>query len=156
MTPPPAERTQDPPPAAPRGRRTAAPLLERIFWYGVAAIVTLSLNPALFTLFHKVLGWVEYLALAASLTLVGILQFIWSYYVGFRTEDHWTASARRQGATLVGALLLSYVLGLLLLPVFPQWQKSVLVAVQVFIAGVKFVVYHYWVYPDREAARRTE
>lgn len=156
MTPPSAESARDTPPAAPRGRRKAAPLIERIFWYGVAAVVTLSLNPALFTLFHKVLGWAEYLALAASLTLVGILQFIWSYFVGFRTQDHWTTSARRQGATLVGALLLSYVLGLIFLPVFPQFQKSVLVAVQVFVAGVKFVVYHYWVYPDREAAPRTK
>ncbi len=48
----------------------------RIFWYGVAGVVTLSLNPALFTLFHNVLGWVEYGALGASLTLVGILQFL--------------------------------------------------------------------------------
>ncbi len=140
---------------APAGS-AATPLPLRIFWYGVAGVVTLSLNPALFTLFHNVLGWVEYGALGASLTLVGILQFLWSYFVGFRTQDHWTTSARRQGVTLVGALLLSYVLGLIFLPVFPQFHKSVLVAVQVFVAGVKFVVYHYWVYPDRAAARPTE
>ena len=48
------------------------------------------------------------------------------------------------------------MLGLIFLPVFPQFHKSVLVAVQVFVAGVKFVVYHYWVYPDRAAARPTE
>lgn len=152
----PADRRPDvltePAPAGP----AATPLLLRIFWYGVAGVVTLALNPALFTLFHNVFGWVQYLALGASLTLVGVLQFVWSYHVGFRTQDHWTTSARRQGATLLAAFLLSYALGLLLLPLFPLFEKTVLVAVQVFVAGVKFVVYHYWVYPDRTAASRAE
>ena len=146
------EAPAEPVPAGP----AATPLLMRIFWYGVAGVVTLSLNPALFTLFHEVFGWVEFVALGVSLALVAVLQFIWSYFVGFRTQDHWTVSARRQGLTLAAAFLLSYVLGLMLLPVFPRFQKSVLVAVQIFVAAVKFVVYHYWVYPDRAATPRVE
>ena len=89
----PANRTPDAP--------VATPLLMRIFWYGVAGVVTIALNPALFALFHDVLGWVNWVAYAVSLTLINVLQFLWSYFVGFRTRDRWTTSARRQGTALL-------------------------------------------------------
>jgi putative flippase GtrA len=144
----------DPDPSAPSQtvglqRKKAASLWERIFWYGVAGVVTIALNPALYTLFNDVFGWVNWVAYALSLGLVNILQFIWSYHVGFRTTDHWTTSAKRQGVTLVGSNLLNYFMVIGLQAVFPQWEKIIIVAVQVFIAGVKFIVYHYWVYPER-------
>ena len=39
---------------------------------------------------------------------------------------------------------------------FPAFEKAVIVGVQVVIAVVKFVVYHYWVYPDRPAPAAAE
>ena len=154
MTPPPVDPVPaDPSPAAGAPRK-AASFWKRILWYGVAAIVTVPLNPALFALFHDVLGWVNWIAYAFSLALVNVLQFIWSYNIGFRTSEHWTTSAKRQGATLVGTNLLNYLIVIALQAVFPQWQKLIIVAVQVFIAGVKFIVYHYWVYPDRPDSPR--
>ena len=153
---PPADRSPDAPAEPASAKPAATPLLMRIFWYGVAGVVTLSLNPALFTLFHDVFGWVYYAASAASIGLVSVLQFVWSYFVGFRTHEHWTVSARRQGATLAVAGALNYALVVALQAAFPAWQKVVMVAVQVFVAGGKFVVYHYWVYPHRPAAASAE
>ena len=121
------------------------PLLMRIFWYGVAGVVTIALNSALFAYFHDVRGWANYQAYAMSLGLLNLLKFPWSYFVGFRTREHWTVSARRQ----VAVLLVNYVLVIALQEFFPAFEKAVIVAVQVVIAVVKFVVYHYWVYPDR-------
>ncbi|MCE9609050.1 MAG: hypothetical protein K8R23_02365 [Chthoniobacter sp.] len=127
----------------------AAPLHMRIIWYGVAAVVTIPLNPALFALFHDVLGWVNYAAYAVSLTLVNVLQFLWSFFIGFRTHESWTTSARRQGVALVVFNLLNYALVIVLQAVFPMFEKAIIVGVQVAVAIVKFVVYHYWVYPER-------
>ena len=148
---PPADRSPDAPAAPPPAGPAATPLLMRIFWYGVAGVVTIALNPALFRLFHHTLGWNNYAAYAVSLTLVNVLQFIWSYFVGFRTSERWTVAARRQGTVFVGANVLNYGLVVALQAVFPAWKEAVIVAVQVVIAAVKFVVYHYWVYPDRPA-----
>ena len=151
MTPPPADSVPSAPSPTTGAPRKAASLFERIFWYGVAGVVTIALNPALFTLFNDVFGWANWIAYALSLGLVNVLQFIWSYHVGFRTTDHWTTSAKRQGVTLVGSNLLNYVMVIALQAAFPQLEKLIIVAVQVFIAGVKFIVYHYWVYPERPA-----
>ena len=147
----PADRSPDAPAEPAPAGPAATPLLMRIFWYGVAGVVTIALNPALFRLFHHTLGWSNYAAYAVSLTLVNVLQFIWSYFVGFRTSERWTVAARRQGTVFVGANVLNYGLVVALQAVFPAWKEAVIVAVQVVIAAVKFVVYHYWVYPDRPA-----
>ena len=145
----PADRSPDAPAEPAPAGPAATPLLMRIFWYGVAGVVTIALNPALFRLLNDGLGWANYVAYAVSLTLVNVLQFIWSYFVGFRTRDRWTTAARRQGTTLVVANLVNYGLVVALQSVFPKFEEVVIVAVQVVIAGLKFVVYHYWVYPDR-------
>ena len=148
---PPADRRPDTPAEPASAGPAATPLFMRIFWYGVAGVVTIALNPALFRLFNRTLGWNNYTAYAVSLTLVNVLQFIWSYFVGFRTSERWTVSARRQGAVLVAANVLNYGLVVALQAVVPAWKEAVIVAVQVVIAAVKFAVYHYWVYPDRPA-----
>ena len=119
-------------------------------------MVTIALNPALFALFHDVLGWVNWLAYAVSLTLINVLQFLWSYFVGFRTRDRWTTSARRQGTTLLIFNALNYALVVALQAVVPAYEKAVIVGVQVVIAVVKFVVYHSWVYPDRPVPAAAE
>ena len=147
----PADRSPDAPAAPASAGPAATPLRMRIFWYGLAGVVTIALNPALFALFHDVLGWVNWVAYAVSLTLINVLQFLWSYFIGFRTRDRWTTSARRQGTALVIFNLLNYALVVTLQAVFPAFEKAVIVGVQVVIAVVKFVVYHYWVYPDRPA-----
>jgi hypothetical protein len=126
-------------------------LFMRVFWFGVGGGVSICLNPALFTLFHDVLHWSNYFAYALSLTLVNVLQFLWNYFVGFRTNDHWTTSAKKQGVTLALANGLNYVLVILLQGIFPNAEKLVIVAVQILMAIFKFFAYHYWVYPRSSA-----
>ncbi len=128
------------------------PLHLRLFWYGVAGVVTIALNSALYAYFHDGRGWANYQAYAMSLGLLNLLQFPWSYFVGFRTREHWTVSARRQCLVLV----VNYGLVVALQEFFPAFEKTIIVGVQVVIAVVKFVVYHYWVYPDRPATAAAE
>lgn len=127
----------------------AVPFLKRVFWFGVGGGVSVVLNPLLFGLFNDKFGWSNYLAYALSLGLVNVLQFLWNYFVGFKTTDHWTTSAVKQGVTLGVSNALNYVMVIALQAVFPMWEKLVIVAVTIFIAAFKFVVYHYWVYPHR-------
>lgn len=119
----------------------------RLFWFCLAAIVSVPLNPALFYFFQKTFELSDWLAYAFSLSLVSLIQFIWSYNIGFKSNDHWTTSAVRQGAAMAAASAINYLLVLALLPLFPSWKTIVIVTVQVAVAGMKFLVYHFWVYP---------
>jgi putative flippase GtrA len=130
-------------------QKSIASVRERAFWFAVAGVVTVTLNAGLFTLFNDVLGWANWVAYALSLGILNVLQFVWSYHVGFRTNDHWTSSAKRQGVTLVVSNMVNYVLVVGLQALFPHLEKVIIVGVQVFVAGVKFLTYHHWVYPSR-------
>lgn len=121
----------------------------RAFWFGVAGVVTICLNPALFALFHEVFQWSNYVAYGLSLAIVNVLQFFWNYFVGFRSRESIGTSAKRQLVTFSIANVLNYALVVALQAVLPRWKLQIIVAVQVFVAGLKFLAYHFWVYPDR-------
>ncbi len=127
----------------------SVPFFKRVFWFGVGGAASIYLNTFFFGLFHDRLGWSNYSAYALSLTLINVLQFLWNYFVGFRTTDHWTVSAVKQGVTLGVSNALNYAMVIALQAIFPNYKKLVIAVVQVFIAGFKFFVYHYWVYPHR-------
>ena len=126
-------------------------LLARFLLYGGAGLWSMLVNPALFALFHEVLGWNNYAAYALSLSLLNVLQFLWNYYIGFRPTEHWTTSARRQLVILCVANALNYALVVTLQAVFVDWKKLVILAVQGAVALAKFIVYHFWVYPFDES-----
>ena len=121
--------------------------LMRIFWFGVGGVLSILFNAGLFRLLTAELGWNRYLAYGVSLAAVNVLLFVWNYFVGFRTSAHWTVAARRQVVCIGSANLLNYALVMVLQGVFPRWPEAVIAAVQILIAGFKFVLYHYWVYP---------
>ena len=123
-------------------------ILVRAYWYVIAGVVTLCLNPALFALFHQVFDWSHYVAYGLSLAIVNLLQFFWNYFVGFRSREPMSKSATRQTITFVVANALNYALVVALQAALPQWKLQIIVVVQVFVAGIKFVAYHLWVYPE--------
>jgi putative flippase GtrA len=124
-------------------------LLARAWWYALAGVVTIVVNPALFALFHEVFGWHNYVAYALSLALVNVLHLLWNYYVGFRPSESLGTSARRQVMVYAGSNGLNYVLVVGLQSIFPQWNVQIIVVVQTLLAGSKFLAYHYWVYPHQ-------
>ena len=72
----------------------------------------------------------------------------------FGRRRHWTVAARRQAVCIGSSNLLNYALVMLLQGVFPHWPAAVIATVQILIAGFKFVIYHYWVYPAPARSRR--
>lgn len=134
----------------PLEQKAAKPrVLIRAFWFAVAGIVTICLNPALFMLFHDVLAWNHYVAYGLSLTIVNVLQFFWNYFIGFKSQQSIGNSAKRQLVTFGVANVVNYVLVVALQAMLPQWKLYIIVLVQVAVAGLKFIAYHYWVYPER-------
>ena len=128
-------------------------LLKRVFWFGVGGVASVALNAGLFHLLHTHFAWIRFAAYATSLLTINLLQFVWNYFVGFTSTEHWTVSARRQFTTLVAANGLNYGLVMLFQGVFPRWPEAVIAVVQVFISGFKFLLYHYWVYPAKSASQ---
>ncbi len=140
----------------------------RLFWFVVGAVLSLWINAGLFGLFNSTFGWNRYVAYALSLTIVNVILFLWNYVVGFKTDRHWTDAAWRQVVCLGLANGLNYGLVMVLQGMFPRWPeifvstvaahapqvvralpdwpKTIIAGVQVFIAPFKFVLYHYWVY----------
>jgi putative flippase GtrA len=119
----------------------------RIFWFGIGGVLSIFFNAGLFRLLTAEFRWNRYLAYAVSLAAVNVLLFVWNYFVGFRTSAHWTVAARRQVVCIGSSNLLNYALVMVLQSVFPRWPEAVIAAVQILIAGFKFLLYHYWVYP---------
>jgi len=121
--------------------------ITRIFWFVLGGVLSIFLNANLFRLLSAELHWSRYLAYGISLATVNVLLFVWNYFVGFRTTARWTVAARRQAVCLGSCNLLNYGLVMVLQGVFPRWPAAVIATVQILIAGFKFVIYHYWVYP---------
>ncbi len=122
----------------------------RAFWFFVGGVMSIGINELLFWLFRDKLHWDSRVAYGLSLTIITVLLFLWNYVVGFKTTRHWTDAAWRQIVCQVVAFALNYFLVVLLHGHFPQWEKLVIAAVQIFIAFFKFGLYHYWVYPQRD------
>jgi hypothetical protein len=142
-------------------------VIMRVFWFGVGGVLSILFNAGLFGFLtaglflgrHLLIAGLHinrYLAYGSSLAAVNVLLFVWNYFVGFRTTSHWTVAARRQAVCIGSSNLLNYAFEVILQGIFPQWQSAVIAAVQIFIAGFKFVLYHYWVYPAPEISSATD
>jgi hypothetical protein len=121
--------------------------LTRIFWFVLGGVLSIFLNTDLFRLLNGRLHWNRYLAYGVSLATVNVLLFAWNYFVGFRTTARLAVAARRQAVCMGSSNLLNYALVMMFQGVFPGWPTAVIATVQILIAGFKFVLYHYWVYP---------
>jgi len=118
-------------------------------WFLLGGLAAIAINTGLFGFFEARLGN-RYLAYGMSLGLTNVLLFLWNYFIGFKTAQHWTVAARRQAACLAVANLLNYSLVVSLQGVFPEWPKLVIAGVQAFVGVFKFGLYHVWVYPLRD------
>jgi putative flippase GtrA len=120
----------------------------RLFWFGIGGVLSIAINAGLFRLFTTYFGWNRFVAYGLSLAIINVLLFLWNYFVGFKSDKHWTDAAWKQATCLIVANALNYALVVILQGIFPRWPEVIIAAVQVFIAFFKFGLYHYWVYPQ--------
>ena len=129
-------------------------LISRLFWFAVGGGLSVGINTSIYFLIRDRLGWTESGALAVSLVVVTTVFAIWNYRVNFRTSRDWRECLARYLAAVVFCFGLNYTISLLGIKELGTTKLRVffvLSAVQVLVSGVKFLLYHSWVYPRADA-----
>jgi len=122
----------------------------RVFWFGVGGGLSILASTQLYRLFNAHCGLGDKVAYALTLAIVTTLLFLWNYFLGFKTDRHWTHAAWRQIVCQGGCVALDYLMVITLLKIFHGHGDIVITFVKIFIAVVvKFALYHFWIYPQR-------
>ncbi len=125
-------------------------LFSRIFWFGVGGGLSVAINATLYFLLQDWLGWPKSSALAVSLVVVTTIFAIWNYRINFRTDRGFRECMVRYLGAVAFCYALNYSAALTGINQLghTRWlELSVLASVQVLVSGVKFFLYHHWVYP---------
>jgi ABC-type uncharacterized transport system permease subunit len=125
-------------------------IFSRLFWFGVGGgmSVVLNIGPLHWMRTHTTLP--DAVTLGISLTFVTLLFSLWNYFINFRTQRGFKECQTRYLTAVTLCYLLTYSLAL---TGIKQWGHTntlaycIVAACQVAVAGVKFLLYHHWVYP---------
>lgn len=128
------------------------PLSSRLFWFGVGGVISVALNAIPFRWMSVGLQWPEPVCYAISLLLVTVIFAIWNYYINFRTTRGLGECTTRYLICIGVCLGINYGL---VVPAMKVWGELaqgwgwllIIATVQVGMGGVKFFIYHFWVYP---------
>ena len=130
-------------------------LVSRLFWFGVGGAFSVALNLGPFHWLHEHGGLPDAAALAISLTCVTAIFSAWNYLVNFRTSRGWRECQVRYLSAVVLCYLLTYTIALTGIKQWggtSLWLKYAIVAgTQIGVSGIKFLLYHFWVYPAAPA-----
>ncbi len=125
-------------------------LLSRLWWFVVGGCISVGINAGLFHLTIDLWHWADWQGYALSLTVVTVIFSLWNYLLNFRTNAGW----RECLARYLGAIAICYVLNYgITLTGFKQLAASremkfvIIAVVQIAVSGLKFLLYHFWVYP---------
>jgi putative flippase GtrA len=132
-------------------------IFSRILWFGIGGGLSVAINASIFFLVRDRLLWPESAALAVSLVVVTTVFAIWNYRLNFRTNRGWRECLARYLAAVAFCFGLNYAIGLTGIKQLGGTKLrvlAVLFTVQVLVSGVKFLLYHHWVYP--RASRRPQ
>jgi hypothetical protein len=125
-------------------------IFSRVFWFGVGGVISVALNIGPFHWMRTRTSLSDGAALAISLTCVTVIFSIWNYFVNFRTKRAWRGCQVRYLAAVASCYLATYALAL---SGIKHWGHTntiaycIVAAAQIGVAGVKFLLYHFWVYP---------
>ena len=125
-------------------------LLSRIFWFGVGGGISVALNWTIFYLTGKLWHWPDAASYALSLTVVTIVFSLWNYFINFRTSAGWRECLVRYLAAIALCYAVNYSITLTGFKHLAAsgWMKYAIIAVvQIGTSGLKFLLYHFWVYP---------
>jgi len=130
-------------------------LPSRLFWFGVGGGISVCLNLGPFHWLHEHAGLPDAAALGISLACVTVIFSIWNYLLNFRTAAGWGECQVRYLSAIAFCYLLTYSIALTGIKHWGTtglWVKYAIVAgTQVGVSGVKFLLYHFWVYPAAPA-----
>lgn len=133
-------------------------IVSRLFWFAIGGGFSVALNIGPFHWMRTHTKLSDAAALAISLSGVTILFSIWNYFINFRTQRGFKECQARYLTAVGFCYLLTYSLALTGLK---KWGATntlaycIVAACQVAVAGVKFVLYHHWVYPRTATAIET-
>lgn len=133
---------------------TKQSLLQRVFWFGVGGGLSVVLNIGPFHWMQKHTSLSHGASLAISLTCVTIIFSIWNYFLNFRTQRGFRECQVRYLTAVAFCYLLTYSIALTGIKHWAggnQWfADAIVAATQIAVSGVKFLLYHRWVYPHAE------
>jgi len=125
-------------------------LVSRFLWFGIGGGMSVALNLGPFAWMRTHTKLPDAVALGISLLCVTVIFSIWNYFLNFRTQRGFRECQTRYLTAVAFCYLLTYSLAL---TGIKKWGGTnavacaIVGACQVAVAGVKFVLYHHWVYP---------
>jgi putative flippase GtrA len=126
------------------------PLVARLGFFVIGGVGSTTLNSSILNLAKHYWGWPDALGYALSVASTALVFFLWSYFINFRTSRVWKNCLGRYIACVLLALLINYVIGICGLKRYGSTNVSrfiVILIVQSFTGGIKFLLYHFWVFP---------
>lgn len=125
-------------------------LINRVFWFGVGGGFSSGLNTGVMRLLCDGLHWPKAAALGVSIPVTAVVFFLWSYFINFRTSQVWKDCLHRYLACVVACQLTNYLVSLTCIRIWgTNWTKIYFINVGVMsiTGGIKFLLYHFWVFP---------
>ena len=164
------ENAPDPyPSASPTASGAAQPLLHRLFWFVVGGMMSVGLNLGPFSWLKHHAGLSDTVALSISLCFVTLIFAVWNYFLNFRTRSGWKECQVRYLLAVGICYALTYSISLFGIAQFGTWPPltgaltawthwpldlvakrltlAIIGTAQIAVAGIKFFLYNYWVYP---------
>jgi len=144
-----------PPPSKEQPTQPKQPLAARLGFFLLGGAGSLALNWSILNAAMHFFGWRYAAGYALSASGTAVILFLWSYFINFRTSRVWKNCLGRYIICALAALLVNYLVGASGLKHFASTrllQILVIGIVQSFTGGVKFLLYHFWVFPYAGAA----
>jgi putative flippase GtrA len=129
------------------------PLVNRLGFFVLGGVGSAAVNSTILNVTKDHWGWPYVAGYAFSASSTAAIFFLWSYFVNFRTSRVWKNCLGRYLCCFLLALLINYIIGLLGLKQFGSTKLlrfCVIVTVQSFTGGIKFLLYHFWVFPHAD------
>ena len=126
-------------------------IFSRIFWFILGAPLSMGINLGIFFLVNSWLGYSKDAAYFVSLTTVTIVFSLWNYFINFRSARNYADCLPRYIVALGCCYAINYLIAHTGFKRIAHDVKILQVAVIVtstfLVSGVKFLLYHFWVYP---------
>lgn len=137
------------------------PLRARVLWFGVGAVVNYLLITTPFRWLAANTSLPVWAISASSVGVATSFFFGWNYFVNFRTEARAGTVLGRYLAAVVVMWLLASAMLTLLKHIDLDLASSIgnttldldVIGTQFFLGGLKFTLYHKWVFPASRPTR---
>ena len=127
----------------------------RVLFFAIGGALSSGLNTGIFKFFSLALHLPRPGALACSILTTTVIFFLWSYHINFRTSQVWKNCIGRYLTCVATCQLTNYAVVSTCMSFWgSEWKKLWLINVGVMsvTGGVKFLLYHFWVFPPGKDA----